>query len=152
MPRGTCRRHGSERPCSCAMGNLYRFTEPVVLYLLEKHGPSHGYELASALQGHTLTDSQIERAALYRTLQQLEANGHVVSSWDVTGRGPARHMYALTPQGENHLRDWQKVLENLSSSLLRFLEEMQAETPASEVRTDTRSQSSLSPSTLKSRS
>jgi len=38
------------------MGNLYRFVEPVLLYLLHERGCAHGYELGKALQ-----DEIIER-------------------------------------------------------------------------------------------
>ena len=47
------------------MGNLYRFVEPVLLYLLKKKGRSYGYELAVELREHALTDASIEAAALY---------------------------------------------------------------------------------------
>jgi DNA-binding PadR family transcriptional regulator len=75
------------------MGNLYRFLEPMVLYLLKKGGPSYGYELARSLKDHVLTDSAIDAPVLYRTLRQLELNGHVTSTWDVMESGPARHNY-----------------------------------------------------------
>jgi DNA-binding PadR family transcriptional regulator len=67
------------------MGNLYRFVEPLLLFLLKKSGQSHGYELAAELPRHALTDSAIELAALYRTLRQLEKNG---SSSSVIWRSP----------------------------------------------------------------
>lgn len=124
MPRGHCHRHGADRPCTCAMGNLYRFVEPVVLLLLKKHGPSYGYELATALNEHALTDAEIERAALYRTLKQLETNGRVVSEWDVSGSGPARHVYRLTESGEEHLREWGIVLEKLAQGMTFFVDEV----------------------------
>ena len=108
------------------MGNLYRFVEPVLLYLLQKNGPSYGYELAKALSEHALTDAEIERAALYRTLRQLELNGHVISEWDVSGSGPARHIYRLTDSGEAHLREWRVVLTNLAHSMTRFIAEADA--------------------------
>ncbi len=79
MPRRMCRRHGEDHPCTCAMGNLYRFVEPVVLRLLKKKGRSYGYDLSGDLQKHALTDAEIERAALYRTLRRLELNGNVAS-------------------------------------------------------------------------
>ncbi|OPZ82614.1 MAG: lineage-specific thermal regulator protein [bacterium ADurb.Bin429] len=124
MPRGQCHRHGAERPCTCAMGNLYRFVEPVVLLLLKKHGPSYGYELATALHGHALTDAEIERAALYRTLKQLETSGHVVSEWDISGSGPARHVYRLTDSGEAHLQEWGVVVNKLSQAMTAFVMEV----------------------------
>ena len=46
------------------MGNLYRFVEPVVLFLLKTKGQSYGYDLASELKKHALTDAEIEVAAL----------------------------------------------------------------------------------------
>src|SRR5674476_412155 len=103
------------------MGNVYRFVEPVVLLLLKKKHRSYGYELSRALQDHALTDAAIERAALYRTLRQLEANGNVVSEWETDRGGPARRVYKLTRQGEDHLREWAAVLDHVAKSMRRFV-------------------------------
>lgn len=124
MLRKQCRRHGMERPCTCAMGNLYRFVEPVILYLLAKRGPSYGYDLAGDLQNHALTDAEIDRGALYRTLQRLETMGHVTSDWDTSGTGPARHVYSITESGREHLREWSVVLGKLSGSMKSFVEDV----------------------------
>jgi poly-beta-hydroxybutyrate-responsive repressor len=105
------------------MGNLYRFVEPVVLLLLKKKGRSYGYDLSGYLQDYALTDAEIERGALYRTLRQLEANGNVVSAWDVDDSGPARRVYKLTAKGERHLDEWATVLEHVSKSMARFVVE-----------------------------
>jgi DNA-binding PadR family transcriptional regulator len=103
------------------MGNLYRFVEPVVLLLLKKKGRSYGYDLAGDFQEHAVTDAEIERAALYRTLRQLEMNRNVASEWETEGAGPARRVYRLTPQGERHLEEWASVLENVAKSMARFV-------------------------------
>lgn len=126
MPRGHCHRHGGERPCTCAMGNLYRFVEPVVLYVLESNGPTYGYELSGSLQIHALTDAEIDRGALYRTLQRLETMGHVTSDWDASGSGPARHIYGITESGKDHLREWAIVLGNLAHSMRSFVDDVQS--------------------------
>ncbi len=123
MPRRICPRHGRDYACTCAMGNLYRFVEPVVLLLLKKKGCSYGYDLAGDLEEHALTDASIEKAALYRTLRQLEANGNVVSEWETDQSGPARRVYRLTPQGHKHLEEWAAVLEHVSKSMTRFVRE-----------------------------
>jgi PadR family transcriptional regulator, regulatory protein PadR len=125
MPRGLCKRHSGERPCSCAMGNLYRFVEPVVLFVLEQNGPTYGYELGNKLKSHKLTDAEIDRAVLYRTLQRLEIMGHVSSDWDTSGTGPARHIYNISESGKNHLREWATVLGNLSRSMESFVEDVE---------------------------
>jgi poly-beta-hydroxybutyrate-responsive repressor len=103
------------------MGNLYRFVEPVVLLLLKQKGHSYGYDLAGDLHRHALTDAEIERAALYRTLRQLELNGNVSSEWDTDQNGPARRVYKLTARGERHLEEWASVLEHVSKSMARFV-------------------------------
>ena len=121
MPRRKCPRHGAEHPCTCAMGNLYRFVEPVLLFLLKKKGRSYGYELAAELREHALTDASIEAAALYKTLRQLEQNDCVTSEWDVTGKGPAKRVYCLTPHGEDHLVEWITVLDHVARSMTRFV-------------------------------
>lgn len=121
MPPRACPRHGKAHPCTCAMGNLYRFVEPVLLLLLKEKGHSYGYELAGELRARALTDAEIEAAALYRTLRQLEQNGCVVSAWDVAGSGPARRTYSLTAHGNEHLREWIAVLDHLAGSMARFV-------------------------------
>lgn len=113
------------------MGNLYRFVEPVVLLLLKKKGRSYGYDLAGDLEQYALTDAEIERAALYRTLRRLEENGNVVSEWDVDTGGPARRVYRLTSKGEKHLDEWATVLEHVSKSMARFVKATHAARQAS---------------------
>jgi DNA-binding PadR family transcriptional regulator len=105
------------------MGNLYRFIEPVVLHLLRMNERSCGYSLCAELQNHALTDNQIEKAALYRTLRQLEKNGKVVSAWETGEGGPARRVYRITKDGEAHLQEWAEVLEKLAKSMTRFVRE-----------------------------
>ena len=126
MPRRICQRHGRNQPCTCAMGNLYRFVEPVVLLLLKKKGRSYGYDLSTDLQEHSLTDAEIERAALYRTLRQLELNGNLRSEWETDKGGPARRVYKLTAKGERHLEEWATVLEHVSKSMARFVKDTRA--------------------------
>ena len=69
------------------------------------------------------TDTEIERAALYRTLRQLEKAGNVTSKWEVEKSGPARRIYRLTPKGLRHLDEWIIVLGHVSRSMARFVAE-----------------------------
>ena len=126
MRRAVCPRHGGDRPCTCAMGNIYRFVEPVVLLMLKKKGRSYGYDLAANLGEYALTDAQIEGAALYRTLRRLEQNRYVVSGWDTRNGGPARRVYTLTKDGERHLREWAEVLGNLGIAMSQFARRAQS--------------------------
>ena len=117
MPRGRCARHGQGHPCTCAMGNIYRFIEPVLLLMLKEKGRSYGYDLSEGLGEYALTDAQIERAALYRTLRTLERNGYVTSTWDTEAAGPARRVYSLTRDGQVHLAEWAEIMGRLGSAM-----------------------------------
>jgi len=121
MPRKPCPRHGGQFACTCGMGHLYRFVEPVLLLLLLQKGEAHGYELVSELPKYALTDAEVEAAALYRTLRTLEQNGNVTSRWNTDSNGPARRVYRLTDAGQEHLREWVAVLAHMSNSMSRFL-------------------------------
>ena len=106
-------------------GNLYRYIEPVVLLVLKEQKKSHGYDLAEKLTNVALTDARIERAALYRTLRVLEENGHVTSTWDVEGSGPARRVYAMTKKGRRHLQEWAQLLRRTGQAMVAFSERVE---------------------------
>jgi len=122
MPCAESCRHNHLYPCTCAMGHLSRFVEPVVLLLLREKGHSYGYNLLSSLSEYAFTDAEIERAALYRALRRLQLNGYVSSDWETHRGGPARRVYALTPGGEQHLREWAQVLTKVAGSMDRFIQ------------------------------
>jgi len=111
------RAHPDGSPCSCEMGNLYRFCEPIVLLTLARLGEAHGYQIVSEAEQFAVTHAGVDSAAVYRALRRLEANAHVTSSWDTTGPGPARRLYTLTPSGYEHLAEWVDVMGEIVSSL-----------------------------------
>jgi DNA-binding PadR family transcriptional regulator len=93
---------------------------------MKVRGRTHGYELAGALSDNALTDARIEPGALYRTLRRLEESGLVASAWGVSGGGPARRLYDLTPRGEEHLGEWMVAMERISRSLARFVTDVRS--------------------------
>lgn len=75
---------------------------PAILLLLKERA-SHGYELVSRLSDLGLDVPDF--GGLYRALRTMEDEGFVTSSWGTPERGPARRVYALTPEGEDQLRE-----------------------------------------------
>jgi PadR family transcriptional regulator PadR len=105
------------KPCSCEMGNLYRFTEPIVLLVLARLGTAHGYQIAAEAEPMAVTHAGLDGAAIYRALRRLEATDCVTSGWDTTGGGPARRLYTLTGRGMEHLAEWAEVMEGIASAV-----------------------------------
>lgn len=65
-----------------------------------KEQPMHGYELRhylSFIVGHIW---QLSYGTLYPALRRLEKRGELTKQTIRDGRGPAKHVYALTAQGE----------------------------------------------------
>lgn len=65
-----------------------------------KEQPMHGYELRhylSFIVGHIW---QLSYGTLYPALRRLEKRGELTKQTIRDGKGPAKHVYALTPQGE----------------------------------------------------
>ena len=126
-PKVPCPRH--DYPCTCAMGHLYRFVEPVLLLILRERRQSCGYDLKTSVAQYAFTDAEIEKAVLYRTLRRLEKNGYVTSDWDVKEPGPARRVYTLTKNGQAHLREWGQVLTKVAGSMTRFVQRVSSDRP-----------------------
>jgi len=63
---------------------------------------------------------------VYRTLRSMEEKELIRSQWDTENAGPAKRVYAITPQGVQVLREWAQTFENLKVSLEAFLETYEA--------------------------
>ena len=120
--------------CRCRLGpggfqvraRVERFVEPAVLLLLAE-GPSHGYDLADALEG-LLEEGRVDFGNLYRLLRSLEAEGIVVSSWSDEVPGPLKRTYALTDEGTALLASWAESLRVSQECVAAFLQRYRAVT------------------------
>nr|MDT0525963.1 helix-turn-helix transcriptional regulator [Streptomyces sp. DSM 41633] len=65
---------------------------------------------------------EAESAHVYRLLRSMEKCGEVTSRWCASASGPARRVYAITPQGAMNLALWFVRLGELHSALHLFLE------------------------------
>ena len=119
MPGRQCHRHGQQagHPCTCEMGNLYRFAEPILLLAIAQLGEAYGYKIAQNAAGMAITHAGLDGGVIYRTLHRLEIAGRIRSSWDTSGTGPARRVYVLTESGLTHLGEWSQVLKEVAASL-----------------------------------
>jgi poly-beta-hydroxybutyrate-responsive repressor len=59
---------------------------------------------------------------LYRTLRQMEQDGMVSSTWDISVAGPARRVYAITQVGETYLKCWAESLGQYQKMMNTFFD------------------------------
>jgi PadR family transcriptional regulator, regulatory protein PadR len=104
--------------CRCDGGQPKNFARPCLLLLLAE-APAHGYELMERLRpfGFEVNDP----ATVYKSLRQMEDEGLLSSFWDTSNRGPARRIYALTPDGHELLGAWAAALANSRDLLDYFM-------------------------------
>ena len=120
------RRNDRERagPPQSSGGRMHARLQPwLLLLLLQK--PTHGYELMERL-AHGQDMPAAAPGLLYRTLRQLEEDGMVRSSWDTEGKGPARRLYQVTPEGAEYLDAWAVNIRLMRKRLDRFLADYEA--------------------------
>lgn len=93
---------------------------PAFVLLALAEGPLHGGAILTALS-ERIPRFAPDSAAVYRTLQQCEEDGEVVSEWDTSERGPARKRYRLTKTGWKRLDAWREEIEARVATLGFFL-------------------------------
>ena len=96
---------------------------PAFLLLLLAEAPSYGALLLNRLETelpHCFSDS----ANVYRSLQEMEKNGWVETSWKLTDTGQQRKWYTITTKGEQALNEQAKDIRlrfmNLDFFLSRY--------------------------------
>lgn len=115
--------------CGPPSSKMPGFIQPwLLMLLLEK--PAHGYELLDKLN-HNEDTRGVDPGFLYRTLRQFEEDGIVKSSWNVEGRGPARRVYEIAPDGIEYLHAWAEHVRNTRDRLGRLLDAYNSLFPSS---------------------
>lgn len=84
----------------------------LVLTVLDRRGPLHGYGITSHIQ--TLSDAlRVEEGSLYPALHRMEEAGWVKARWATTDKGRRARMYEITAAGRRQLESeearWRSV-------------------------------------------
>ena len=114
----------SSKPTSEDTLKMYRASRnwliPYLLLILREL-TLHGYDLITRLANFGITT--VDQGTIYRTLRQLEKDGHVQSSWENNGSGPARRVYSITNTGIELLRTWFETMgfyQNLANNFMEY--------------------------------
>jgi PadR family transcriptional regulator PadR len=125
MPRGIGRRRRGSWAATYPR-RTKSFVQPALLLLLGR-GEGHGYALIEGLKELGLADESLNPTVVYRGLREMEERGWVTSRWDTEGPGPSRRIYSITAGGRDFLRSWAAGLQEMKSTLERFLKTYESE-------------------------
>lgn len=93
----------------------------LLLGLVARHAPIHGYALIRALTETTGEQVQFKPGTIYPILNDLERMGIVRSTWVASESGPQRKAYALTATGREALAaaaaSWGRIRDGVDATL-----------------------------------
>src|SRR5689334_24490679 len=75
----------------------------LVLKILSRRAPLHGYAIISAIKEISSEVLRIEEGSLYPALQRMEEAGLIHARWVTKDSGRRARIYELTPRGRKHL-------------------------------------------------
>jgi PadR family transcriptional regulator len=98
----------------------------LVLKLLARRGPLHGYGLATQIEGMSDETLRVEEGSLYPALYRMEEQGLIEAEWRPTSNNRNAKFYALTRKGRRaaqaELDGWLR-LSGAVARVLRALEQ-----------------------------
>jgi PadR family transcriptional regulator, regulatory protein PadR len=93
----------------------------LILTVLERRGPSHGYDLANVLHDWSAEAIQVEEGSLYPALHRMEETGWVSATWTVTERKRRARIYRITRAGTAHLTAERERWDAFAGGVARVL-------------------------------
>lgn len=93
----------------------------VVLKLLDRRGPLHGYAISQHLA--TVSDNVlcVQEGSLYPALHRMKQAGWLRASWGASENGRRARYYEITAAGRRQLADEKKKWAELTGAVSRVL-------------------------------
>src|SRR6185503_770921 len=93
----------------------------LVLTLLARRGPLHGYGLATQIEGMSDETLRVEEGSLYPALHRLEEAGLIKARWTTSGTGRRARVYELTAGGRQHLESEEERWKAITAAVGKIL-------------------------------
>ena len=94
----------------------------LVLKLLERRGPLHGYALTAQIEGMSNETLRVEEGSLYPALHRLEEAGWLDSKWESSENNRRAKYYTLTKTGTKQLGQETAQWNRIALAIARALE------------------------------
>src|SRR5499427_6217231 len=95
----------------------------LILKILDRSGPQHGYGIAQRIHQATSDSLRIEEGSLYPALQRMTHEKWLRAQWSTTETGRRARVYTITAAGRQQLHDEERRWEFLITAVgkaLRF--------------------------------
>lgn len=93
----------------------------LVLTVLDRRGPLHGYGIASAIENLSEEALRVEEGSLYPALHRMEEGGWIRAEWKITENKRRARMYQITAAGKKQLASETQRWTSLSLAVSRVL-------------------------------
>ncbi|MBV8707875.1 MAG: PadR family transcriptional regulator [Acidobacteriaceae bacterium] len=93
----------------------------LVLTILDRRGPLHGYGIASAIEELSEEALRIEEGSLYPALHRMEELGWISAEWTVTENKRRARFYQITRAGKKQLSAETQRWTDFSMGVARVL-------------------------------
>jgi transcriptional regulator len=93
----------------------------LVLTVLNRRGPLHGYGIAEAIGTLSADALRIDEGSLYPALHRMEEAGWIAAEWTVTENKRRARLYELTRPGKKQLASETERWTAFSAGIARVL-------------------------------
>ena len=93
----------------------------LVLTILERRGPQHGYAIAAAIQELSEETLRVEEGSLYPALHRMTEAGLLKAGWRLSEAGRRARFYELTAKGHRKLETGEKRWRSVSAAVAKVL-------------------------------
>lgn len=93
----------------------------LVLTILDRRGPLHGYGIASAIEELSEEALRVEEGSLYPALHRMEELGWISAEWTITENKRRARFYQVTRAGKKQLSAETQRWNDFSTGVARVL-------------------------------
>jgi PadR family transcriptional regulator, regulatory protein PadR len=93
----------------------------LVLTLLDRRGPLHGYGIATQVENMSDEALRVEEGSLYPALHRLEEAGWIKARWTTTETGRRARVYEITANGRKQLETEEQRWKTITAAVGKIL-------------------------------
>ena len=95
--------------------------ELLVLKILMRRGPLHGYGITTQIERVSGEVLRVEEGSLYPALHRMEEAGWIQAEWRETDKKRRARMYEITEAGKERLKSEENRWNNVTAAVSRVL-------------------------------